>query len=239
MHNPRVKRPLKDIAAIALPGVYLAIVLCIDAVIPASLITPFFVVLGFLVMAVSYRPIVMIPWALGFTVVICSVFLSPKLFILFAGHPYFETYFMQIIRAGTYCMVCVVSIYLCVALNRLRKSEEELTHILKNIPWPILTSDANGRILYWNKPAGELLPELAKSQYQLNYFDLLAPPEFHGRTISEYIKRIDGEQVEEPLKLSVKGRPYKGHTQIIEWTENKVLLTILSEGDLSIPSFAL
>jgi PAS domain-containing protein len=117
-------------------------------------------------------------------------------------------------------------------LNRLRKSEEELTHILKNIPWPILTSDKNGKILYWNAPAAALLQELSKSQGALNYFDLLAPPEFHGRTISEYHKRFEGEESVEALKLSVHGRPYKGQTRKIEWTDSKVLLTVLVEGEM-------
>ena len=81
-------------------------------------------------------------------------------------------------------------------------------------------------------PSIGLLQELSKSQGALNYFDLLAPPEFHGRTISEYHKRFEGEESVEALKLSVHGRPYKGQTRKIEWTDSKVLLTVLVEGEM-------
>jgi PAS domain-containing protein len=237
MHAAREKRPILELAAILLPGVYLAVALSADIIIPEGLLTPFFVVVGFLFMALTYRPVVMIPWAVVYTVVLCNIILVPKLFILFSGHPYREPYMMAVLRAVTYFLVGVLASYLCIALNRLRKSEEELTHILKNIPWPILTSDKNGRILYWNAPAAALLPELSKSQGALNYFDLLAPPEFHGRTISEYHKRFEGEQSVEALKLSVQGRPYKGQTRKIEWTDSKVLLTVLVEGEISPTAF--
>ena len=232
MHTSRIERPILQLSAILLPGVHLATAFWIDLITPGGIITPFFVVIGLLLMALTYRPIVMVPWAIVYTIVVCSIFLVPKLFTLLSGHPYYDQYVTPSIRAGTYIAVGVLASYLCIALNRLRKSEEELTHILKNIPWPILTSDKNGKILYWNAPAAALLQELSKSQGALNYFDLLAPPEFHGRTISEYHKRFEGEESVEALKLSVHGRPYKGQTRKIEWTDSKVLLTVLVEGEM-------
>jgi PAS domain-containing protein len=219
--------------AVILPGVYIALALWIDWITPTGIITPFFVVVGLLVMALTFRPVVMIPWAFVYTAINCSIYLIPKLFILFAGHPLHQPYWIAVIRAATYLLVGGLACYLCVALNRVRKSQGELNHILENLPWPILTSDQNGKILYWNAPAQSLLPELSQMEGMLNYFDLLAPPEFHGRTITEYLKRLECIHHEEPLKLSVKGRPFKGNTQLIEWTDQKVLLTILSEGEMT------
>jgi len=234
MPSSREKYPFLQLAAILLPGVYLTLALLIDFITPGGMLTPFFVVIGLLFMALTYRPRVMIPWAIVYTIVVCSVFLIPKLFTLLSDHPYYTQYVTPSIRAGTYIAVSVLASYLCVALNRVRKSEVELIHILTNIPWPIVTSDKNGKILYWNAPAEALLPELSKVNGGINYFDLLAPPEFHGRTISEYLKRMEGEQNREALKLSIHGRPYKGQTRMIEWTDSKVLLTILAEAEITI-----
>ena len=236
MDSSRQRHPFRQFLIYLLPGVYLALVLWIDLITPMGIITPFFAVMGLLVMALTLPPLVMVPWAVVYTGTVCSIYLIPKLFILFSGHPYHEHYVIPVLRAATYVVVGGVASYLCVALNRLKKSQEELTHILENLPWPILTSDQNGNILYWNTPAESLLPELSQTEGTLNYFDLLAPPEFHGRTITEYLKRQECVHYEEPLKLSVKGRPFKGTTQMIEWTDKKVLLTILSEGEMFPPT---
>ncbi len=213
-----------------LPGFYIAASLYLDFFDHMGMITPFCAVMGLLYMALTYRPIVMVPWAIVYTGIICAIFLTPRLFTLFSGHSYYDQYVIPIVRAGTYVAVGVLASYLCIALNRVRNSEEELTHILENIPWPILTSDQNGKVLYWNASAAILLPELIKSEGLLNYFDLLVPPEFHGRTITEYLKRIEkNDQENTPLKLSVRGVPHKGHTRVIEQEHKRVLLTILKE----------
>lgn len=239
MDTSRQRHPFRHFLIFTLPGVYLALALWIDLITPVGMITPFFAVMGLLVMALTLRPVVMVPWAVVYTGTICSIFLIPKLFVELSGIPYYSQYVIPIIRAATYVIVGGVSCYLCITLHRLRKSQEELTHILENLPWPILTSDQNGKILYWNGPAESLLPELILSEDGFNYFDLLAPPEFHGRTITEYLKRLESIHHEEPLKLSVKGRPFKGNTQMIEWTHQKVLLTILSEGEMTPPAIRL
>jgi PAS domain-containing protein len=218
---------------IVLPGIYIAAALMIDAKAPLGLLTPFFAVMGMLFMALKYRPVLMIPWTVIYTVVTCSTFLVPSFFTFFSGHPYYDQYVTPVVRSGTYIAVGTLACYLCLSLNRIRKSEAELTHILESLPWPILTSDANGIILYWNDAAVSLLPSLSQEGGIHNYFDLLAPPEFYGRTISEYLKRLEQEHRKEPLRLSVNGHPFKGYTQMIAWTDQKVLLTILSEGELS------
>jgi PAS domain-containing protein len=214
---------------ITLPVIYLAAALAIDLH-ASGLLTPFFAVVGILFMALKYPPAVMIPWTVVYIGTVCAIYLSPHLFVLFSGHPYREPYFVLILRSATYLGVGFLASFLSLSLNRIKKSEHQLNQILENLPWPILTSDAYGRILYWNDAAETLLPSLALENGIRNYFDLLAPPEFYGRTISEYLKRMEQEHREEPLRLSVNGRPFKGYTQMIAWTDTNLLLTILSEG---------
>ena len=236
MPTLQAQQPRLSVLAIVLPGIYIAAALVIDAEAPMGLLTPIFAVMGMLFMALKYRPAVMIPWTVIYTVVTCSMFLVPRFFTFFSGHPYYDQYVTPSVRSGTYIAVGTLACYLCLSLNRIRKSEEELSNILEGLPWPILTSDANGRIHYWNDAAEALLPSLSQEYGIHNYFELLAPPEFYGRTISEYLKRLEQGRQEEPLKLSINGRPFKGYTQMIEWTDTKVLLTILSEGEIFPPT---
>jgi PAS domain S-box-containing protein len=216
---------------ISLPGFYLAVILLFDWLFVLGTVTPFFVVIGLLWMALKYRPIVMIPWAFIYTLVVCNILLVPKIFIFFAGHPFNDVYLIQCIRAATYIIVGIASSYLCTAMDRLKKSESELNQILENLPWPILTSDADGRILYWNETAEKILP-LLKENAALNYFDLLSPPDFQGRTITEYLKRFELQSSDKPLILNVNGNQCNAHTQLLAWTDTKVLLTILSKKDI-------
>lgn len=230
--NQMTKKTVEDQwLGIVLPAIYIVTVLTFDFLLPIGTVTPFFAVIGMLFMALKFRPAVMIPWTIIYVAIVCSIFLVPKFFVLLTGLHYYEQYVIPTIRAATYVVVGIASCYLCLALDRLRKSENELKQILQNLPWPILTSDHDGKLLYWNESAEDLIPLLKRKNELTNYFDLLAPPEFQGRTITEYLKRIDQDKHDEPLKLSVDGKPFKGHTQLIEWTNTKVLLTILSEAD--------
>ena len=212
-----------------LPGLYIVIVLIVDYIEPIGTITPFFAVIGMLFMALNFRPVVMIPWAIIYTLIVCSIFLVPKLFVLFSDRPYYNQYVIPTIRSATYVIVGGISCYVSILLDRMKKTEEELNSILKGLPSPILTSDHNGKILYCNQAAENLIPILREKKILLSYFDLLAEPEFYGRTIANYIHRIEHDKHTEPLELNVNGRPFNGHTQLIYRTHQKIMLTVLSE----------
>jgi PAS domain-containing protein len=219
----------KILFKLLLPGLYIGIVLIIDYFEPMGTITPFFAVIGMLFMALNFRPAVMIPWGIIYSAIICSIFLVPRLYVIFSSHPYYDQYTIPIIRAATYVIVGGISCYVSILLDRMKKTEKELNSILRGLPSPILTSDHNGKILYCNQAAETLMPILREKKKLLSYFDLLAETEFYGRTIATYIYRMEHDKHTKPLELNVNGRPFNGHTQLIYWGHQKVMLTVLAE----------
>lgn len=215
-----------------IPALYISVVLIVDHLIPIGTFTPFFVVIGLVFMALYLRSVVMIPWVIIYTAIVCSIFLVPKLFIFFSGHPYHDPYVTQVLRAGTYFAIGMVFCYLSITLHRFKKNKEELDAILAGLPWPIFTSDQNGKILYWNQSAEKLLPVLSNKQMVYSYFDLLTAPESYGRTIANYMNRLENSKHAEPLELTISDRSFKGYTQDIHWAHKTVLLTILAEVEL-------
>ena len=215
-----------------IPAAYLVAVLSVDYVIKVGTISPFFLVVGMLFMSVTMQTSVMIFWVVIYTGAVCSIFLNARLFVLFTGHPYYDQYTIPVFRAGTYMVVGWIFAYLGILLNQLKGKERELNSILENLPWPIITSDHNGKILYWNESAEVLLPELKQEKLVSTYFDLLAPPDRHGHTIASYINRLEQNDHLKPLRLNLNGRRHMvGHTRTIRYQNMDVLLTILAEPD--------
>ena len=224
---------MPDVWAWTMPGLYLAVALYIDHLEPGGTITPFFVVIGLMFMALKFQPMQMIPWAVVYAAVLSGIFLSPQIYSFFSDIPFHAQSSPRYARAATYWLVCAGFIYLCVILNRLLKSQRELREMLSKIPCPIVASDHNGRILYWNQRLEERLPILADSRklnlIPLSYFDLLSPRENQGRIISSYLQRLESGRTFEALDLSLDGRSVKGKTQLMEWDGKKVLLTIIDD----------
>lgn len=223
----------KVLIELILPTSYLVAVLWVDYLTKIGTITPFFLVVGMLFMSVTLQTGVMIFWVVIYTGVVCSIFLNERLFTLFSTHPYYDQYTIPVLRAGTYIVIGWIFSYLGILLNRLKAKERELNSILEGLPWPIITSDHNGKILYWNESAEVLLPELKQGKLVSTYFDLLAPSDRHGHTIARYINRLEQNEHLEPLQLSLNGRRHMvGHTRSIRYGNSNVLLTILAEPDI-------
>jgi len=211
------------------PGIYIALVLLADWLIPIGTFTPFFAVLGMMVMALALKPSQAVPWSILYTGIVCLIFLSPKMHLLFTGRQYSDQSVIPLIRAATYALVGVLSCYLCFILNRLRRAQQELAVVLNKLPSAILVSNQNGKILYSNDTARDMIPELEKRRSFYNFFDLLAPPERQGKSISEYLQRMESNNHDQPMPLSIYGLPYQGETRVLDWMGETVLLTIVSE----------
>ena len=216
------------------PGLYLGTSLYIDYLTPGGTITPFFVVFGLIVMAIRLKPIQMIPWTVIYILAVVLIFTSASVHNIFSHTSFRDQMSLpRYARAATYVFVGIGFCYLCITLNRLLRVQRELTEMLSKVPCPILASDHNGRILYWNQKVEELLPILNQSKGQkqkfFSYFDLLAPRENQGKTISGYLQRLENSKAGSPLDLSVAGRPIKGKTQLMDWSGKKIILTILEE----------
>jgi PAS domain-containing protein len=219
---------MKGMLKAFLPGVYLAAILTLDRLTDLGTITPFCVVIALLVMAVSYPPKLMIFWCVILTAAVCALFLIPTWYIYFSHRPYFDQYVYPLIRAATYVAVGTLASYLCITLDRFWKSESELKSILKNLPWPIMISDHNGKIIYFNALMEQLIPELSQRQMVATFFYLMAEPDFQGRTIADYMKRFEHPKLDlPPMELSIHGIPRRGRTQLMKLSGKQVMLTVL------------
>ncbi len=218
-----------DFMKFFIPGIYITVVLLADWLMPMGTFTPFFAVLGMMIMALTLKPYQMVPWSIVYTVIVCMIFLSPRMHLLFTGRQYTDQSVIPMLRAATYAMVGFIACYLCFILNRLRRAQQELAVVLNKLPSAILVSNQNGKILYSNDTARNIIPELEKRRSFYSFFDLLAPPERQGKSISEYLQRLESDNHDEPLPLSIYGLPYKGDTRVLDWMGETVLLTILSE----------
>ena len=221
-------KPLSNLFPVILPGLYLVLVLVADYFTPIGTITPFGVVIGLMVMSIVMRPRIMIPWTVVYVATVCAIFLIPSLYDTFTRRVLQDHYVIHIVRASTYVLVGVANCYVCILLRRLRRSEAEMDLILSRIPWPLLTSDSDGRIVYWNNACESLIPVLKEDVVQ-SYFELLAPPNQQGKTISDYLRSFEEAVVLEPIEISINCRKYKGYTERIDWTGKNILLTIIME----------
>jgi|GEM_PF-931091 len=212
-----------------LPAVYIVLVLISDYLEPIGTITPFFTVLGIMVMALCFKPVHMIPWSILFTTIVCCIFLVPKFHLIFTGKPITDQPTIPLVRAATYVLVCIAACYLCIILNRLRRIRFEYADMLEKLPWPILTSNHNGNILYANEAAKFLIPELNVLTGNRSFFDLLAPKHHQGKIIANYLHRLENGPNNDALELEVQGTPVKGFTKKLNWIGETVLLTVLTQ----------
>ena len=188
-------------------------------------------------MALVMKPSQMIPWAVIYTVIVIIIFLNPRIYEALSGHPYSQESTPPLLRSAASIFLGIGTGYLCIVLNSMRKSQRDLTEVLSKIPSPVVVSDKTGRILFWNQSVEDLIPMLrdvkASASKPPSYFDLLSPRESQGKTISRYLQRLENGMAQAPLDLSANGRPMTGETQLMQWSGQDVLLTILKDGDAS------
>ena len=224
---------LRGIIGAIFPGIYLVVVLIADYYWPGGLLTPFFVTVGLLLMAIFFKPRHMIPWAIIYATVVVTILLNPTIYRLLAHRPYLNQSVSPYLRATANIIVAFLSCYLCVALDWMGRTKEDLVALLSRMPSPIVVSDANGHILYFNDKVGELLPSFVhhseKNRTARNYFDFFSPAKNQGRTISRYLNQIENSSHHEFLELYCDGRSLHGKTQVMNWSGQKVLLTIIEE----------
>ena len=228
-------RQLSNLWATLIPALYLILSLSIDYFLPRGTITPLLVVVGLLVMALFLRPKQMFPWVVIYTGIVCSIYLSPHLHLIFSGHPYWQEdrTVVPIVRAMTYAVVGGFSFYLCLLINSLERKKNELVELIRILPWPLVTADQNGSILYFNDRAQKLIPDLKDKGSPKSFFDLLAPPNQRGRTIADFLRSLRDHTHEGVLELELNEKQLKGYTYAIEWRGYNVVMVILSKEEIA------
>jgi len=223
----RKRTPLIRSLEMILPLLYLTLILLVDSLTPFGTITPPFCVVGLLIMSYYIPPERTVFWAVIYSIVISAIFISPSLHQIFSDQPYPKDSATPVVRSATFVLAAYLASYLCFTLNKLRVMYSELQQILARIPLPVVTSDHNGKILYVNESAKHVLSIDEKKHEYMSYFDLLAPPEYKGRTIAEYLARLERESPRKPMDLEIRGRKINGLTQVLSSTGSRVLLTVL------------
>lgn len=212
-----------------LPLVYLILVLWMEHMTPTTTITPFFGILGLTAMAFHLQPRWMTTWAFIYCITVLCVFFEPE----WISHKNKAVPLIDVItpylRSATFVAGAIMSIVLCHVLDRLRKANSDMRDILKKLSSPIITSDHDGRIHFMNEAAERIMGITAEEALGVSYFDLLAPKEAQGATISNYLRRFEFPDPMHPIKLESKGVKYDGQTQLMESMKPKLMMTILSE----------
>jgi PAS domain-containing protein len=220
------KKQHSELWSFLLPPSYLTLVLLIDYVIPSTTITPLFLAIGMMVMAYMMRPVRMISWSAIYVLVTCSIFLSPNLYKFFSGRIFPVDWIGLYFRSLVYIIFWFLTIFLNLAFNRLKRVEVEFNSILLNIPYPVITSDINGKILYFNQVASEIFYSGEPLPVVESYFDLFSPKDEKGKTIASYLKCFENNEAQ-LLNLTMKGCSVLAQVRVITAFNQPILLTTL------------
>jgi len=226
-------RSFEWINELVIPFAYLVLVICLDRMTGQTTMTPLFGIIGLMVLAFSLPPRSMIFWAVIYSLIVATIFLSPERLRFLNANAVNHTEMTPYVRSCTFTIAAILSLLLSVVLNRLKTSRGELQEILENLPVPILISDDDGKIRFVNQIACEILAMPSVEVQGYSFFDLLAPKEFQGATIANYLARFNAQSSKDPLLLGYRGIKYKGHTQTLESHKKKLLMIALSEISLS------
>jgi len=226
-------RSFNWINELLIPLAYLVLVICLDRLTGQTTMTPLFGIIGLMVLAFCLPPRSMIFWTVIYSLIVSSIFLSPERLRFLNTNAVNYTEITPYVRSCTFTIAAILSLLLSHVLNRLKSSQGDLQKILDNLPVPILISDDDGRIRFVNHSACEILAMPSVEVQGYSFFDLLAPKEFQGATIANYLGRFNSPSIKDPLLLEYRGIKYKGHTQTLESRKKKLLMIALSEISLS------
>lgn len=223
----RKKNSFDFISDILLPGLYLTVVLFLDRFVSHATITPLLGILGLMVMAFHLRPYVMIAWCTIFSLVAISIFLVQPIAQIINPEAVYSDTLTPVVRAATFCLGSVLASMLNITLQRSRDKNYDLQEIIRRMPVPMILSDIKGKIHFMNRAATSIMEISETEELSDSYFELFAPPESKGKTISDYLSRFEKQGIGRGLQLEINNTPYAGSTQRIISTSPTLLITIL------------
>ena len=222
------RRPVSNLQAGIIPLLYIVLVPCADHFSPGTTITPALSTLGLLFMSFWLPTSWMIFWVLVYTGLVFGVFHNQTIYDFANRATFLPHDFSFNIRIISFFSVGLFCIAFSVLLNRSRRTSRELHEILSSIPDPLVTSDAEGRILFANS---RMLEKVGLKEHELRgeiYFDRFAPKERQGAIISNYLQRFEGCKEPRPLCLEVEGEDFLVETILLSSSAKKSLLTIFN-----------
>jgi PAS domain S-box-containing protein len=203
------------------------VILCLEHINPYAAVTPLFGIVGLMVMAFNLRPFWMIFWSSTYSIVVACFFLNPTFFHFLKTTGTIPDDLTPLVRTVTFCAGAALASMLNISLGRSQAKSRDLKEIIEKMPSPLIASDSNGRIHHINQAASAFLG-LSKEEEALgSYFDLFAPKNSKGKTISDYLSHFESRCSGDSLALEFRGIPYRGVTQFIQSTEPPFLITII------------
>jgi PAS domain-containing protein len=220
------------IGELFIPLAYLLVVLGLEYTTSRATITPLFGIIGLMVMAFCLRPSWMAVWGFVYSLVVACIFLLPAWTSFFnSSNPHAEA-LTPLVRTGAFVVGATLATLLCFSLNRSRALGGNLRKMIEVMPVPLIASDVNGRIFLINNSAHTFLGLDDKEKSSKSYFELLAPKNHKGKTISDYLRRFEDQFVTEPLVLDCHGVAYRGFTLLIESTDPPLLMTTIKSASV-------
>ena len=216
-----IRNPLLEHAlALGLLGVMIAMEMATVAT-----VSPLVSMLCFGVFAHRMRPAAVASWVIVFSLTT----------LLFLVHPWDASmpgeHSTGFIRFWTVMVGGIGAVILSSDRNRITQGFLQAIRILEKLPVPVIISDSEGRIVYMNNDALELLDTTADAVRGASYFSFVGAEE-KGRTIQKYFDFVNSRQpVLHDVILQIK-KPAQLRIQaalvVIEGERTKLVATVLS-----------
>jgi PAS domain S-box-containing protein len=221
------------VGGMLIPLSYLIVVLLLDAVTTRSTITPLFGIIGLLVLSFSLTPGVMNFWAAVYSLIVVVIFMNPILFHLLNREAPPGDDLTPLVRSATFLVGAIIATLFCRGQYRLKQSNSGLTHILEKLPIPVITADQDGIIHFANAAASVIAGIPSDKLRGHSFFDIFADKNLQGATIANYLRRFSSHYIEQPLLLKCHGRDYLGATEVLETSNPRVLMIVVTNTDSS------
>ncbi len=145
-------------------------------------------------------------------------------------HPYF--WLFQ--RSALFVVICGMSIYLSYYRTDTERNLSRFRSLLRNLPAPVMLSDAAGNIVYANEALAPFLRQSSSEIMGKSFFNFFTRSKMKGEFIRFYFDLFDGEtNGTYELEIQPFGENHKINAQMtcIGSGPNRVLITVLENSD--------
>lgn len=223
------QRPISNVWISFFPLLYLVVVIILDHHIHGSPLLPPLLTLGLLILSVLISQGWMIIWAGIYAGTVLVLFFNPCFYAYESCNLPPPQEAAMYFRPCAFCCVALFTVIFNRLLNKHRKGFSKLHEIIMKFPYPLLITDASGRIIDCN---GALSIESRLTKDELlgrSFFDFFSPSEQTGYTIAKYLKLFEQETSSENLSLTVRNESYSAELLPLETWESKMTLMILKK----------
>jgi PAS domain-containing protein len=197
---------------------------------PFRTVSPPLLTIGLLLFSLLIGPGWMVFWATIYSCMATAILLNPRIYQFFINgftSPEMSSHKFRVLEfISTAIFACIFSWI----LNRLRRKQEMMDHLLLEMPLPVVVSDIEGVIVLANQKACDLLGLSGTEREKGLFFDLLAPKLHQGSCIAAYLNIFKkGCSDGETLNLEIAGKPLQTHLEVLNSSPRKLVTMIQPE----------